>query len=227
MNMSLMAILRDDPDIAKRLEQGTKEVRENKERLMANALEYSDIYSKEIEEGTKKRQLLLEYGRRQGKGESEVLAEYGKFIPSRSTPIMNFLYFLMRDGDHPDWLGIHKELYKDYGFTQEQVYATPEQNNIVQHVSQAVTEDELDQIFGILVHEDEKYINVQEPKDSDYYIYGNCSHEMFSKIKKLKALSKSSNENEAFLAYRLALKLCNKFGLEFDKIPCIVQNEEK
>jgi hypothetical protein len=48
------------------------------------------------------------------------------------------------------------------------------------------------------------------------------SHDMFVKIKKLKALSKSPNENEAFLAYRLALKLCKKYGLEFDKIPCDV-----
>jgi hypothetical protein len=214
MNMSLMAIMRDDPDMAKRLEEGTKEVRQTKKHLMANAAEFTELYSKEIEEGTKKRQLLLEYGKQHGKGEAAVLMEYGKFIPSKETPIMNFLYFLMRDGNHPDWLGIHQKLNETYGHSEKES---------VKQVAQAMSEDELDKIFGLLVHEDEKYVNVQEPDEVDRFIYGNMSHDMFVKIKKLKALSKSPNENEAFLAYRLALKLCNKYGLEFDKIPCQVE----
>lgn len=212
--MSLMAIMRDDPNMAKRLEEGTKEVRQTKKHLMANAAEFTEIYAKEIEEGTKKRQLLLEYGKQNGKGEATVLMEYGKFIPSKETPIMNFLYFLMRDGNHPDWLGIHQKLNETYGHQEKES---------VKQVAQAMTEDELDQIFGLLVHEDEKYVNVQEPDEVDRFIYGNMSHDMFVKIKKLKALSKSPNENEAFLAYRLAIKLCKKYGLEFDRIPCQVE----
>lgn len=212
--MSLMAIMRENPDLAKRLEEGTKQVRETKSTLMRNASEFSEIYHQEIEEGTKKRQLLLTDGRRQGKDEATVLREYGKFIPSKTTPIMNFIYFLMRDGSHPDWLGIHKNLNETLGHAK---------NEEVQKVSEAVTEEELDQIFGMLVHEEEKYANVQEPQEMDKFIYGNMTHDMFVKIKKLKALSKSENENEAFLAYRLAIKLCKKYGLEFDKVPCIVE----
>lgn len=209
--MSLLAIMRDDPGMAKRLEEGIKQVRETKGTLMKNASEFSEVYHQEIEEGTKKRQLLLTEGKRQGKDEATVLREYGKFIPSKSTPIMNFLFFLMRDGDHPDWLGVHQKLNESLGHSK---------NETVQKVSEAVTEEELDQIFGMLVHEDEKYANVHEPDEMDKFIYGNCTHAMFVRIKKLKALSKSDNENEAFLAYRLALKLCKKYGLEFDKIPC-------
>jgi len=219
MSMSLLAIMRDDPSLARRMEQAKKEVVETKTNLMKNAAEYGELYAKEIEEGTRKRQLLLTEGERRGMNEAEVLKEFGKFIPSRSTPIMNFLYFFMRDGAHPDWLGIQKKLFTDYGHTVEKA---PE----VKQLAQAVTEDELEKIFGLMVHEDEKYANVQEPQEMDRFIYGNMSHSMFVRIKKLKALSKSPNENEAFLAYRLALKLCKKYGLEFDKIPCMIERED-
>jgi hypothetical protein len=210
-NLSLMSIMSSDPDLAKRLEQGTKEVRESKANLMDNAAAYTEIYAKEIEEGTRQRQLLLENGQRMGQSEEEVLKAHGKFLPCRQTPIMNFLYFFMRDGAHPDWMGIHKKMNKSYGHVNEKV-------------DNAVTETELEAIFGHLVHEEEKYESVREPREMETFIYGNMSHAMFVKIKKLKALSKSPNQNEAFLAYRLCLKLCAKYGLEFDKIPCVVDN---
>ena len=213
MNTSLMAIMRDDPDLSKRLEQGTKEVRQSKKQLMSAAATCNEQYEAEIAEGTRKRQLLLECGRREGKTESEVLASYGQFLPTRQTPILNFLFFLMRDGEKPDWLGIHKQLNEDY-----------KQVNTV--VANAMSEDELDQVYGVLVHEDERYANVKEPNDMDTYIYGSCTHAMFVRIKKLKALSTSANQNEAFLAYRLCHKLCKKYGLEFDKIPCNVGDNE-
>jgi hypothetical protein len=41
----------------------------------------------------------------------------------------------------------------------------------------------------------------------------------FQKLKKLKALAKSDNEEEAFLAFRKCMELCKKFNLEFDKLP--------
>ena len=216
--MSLMAIMRDDPDMARRLEQGRKEVEQTKNKLSENASQYAQIYADEIAEGTEKRKLLLTNGARQGKDEAAVLQEYGKFIPSDKTPIMNFLFFLMRDGNHADWLGIHQKMNAKFGHAEKES---------VKQVAQAVTEDELDQIFGLMVHDEETYTNVQEPKNLDIYIYGNLSHDMFKKMKKLKALSKSENENEAFLAYRLCLKLCKKYSLEFDKIPCSYGNNNE
>lgn len=209
MNLNLMAIMQEDPDMAERLAKGTKEVRESKESLVSAAGEYNTKYKDEIEEGTRQRQLLLEQGKAQGKKESEIFVEYGKFIPTRHTPIMNFLFFLMRDGDKPDWVGIQRDLNEDCGHVNE---------NLVE----AISEEELDKIYGQLIHDDEEYANVQEPDDMTKYIYGNMTHDMFIKIKKLKALSKSPNENEAFLAYRLCLKLCKKYSLEFDKVPCDV-----
>ena len=213
MNTSLLSIIRSDPDIAQRLEQGTKEVRQSKKQLMTAAASCNERYQEEIEEGTRKRQLLLECGRREGKSESEVLASYGQFLPTRQTPILNFLFFLMRDGERPDWLGIHKQMNEDY-------------NHVDPIVANAMSEDELDQIYGVLVHEDEKYSNVKEPEDMDKFIYGSCTHAMFVRIKKLKALSTSANLNEAFLAFRLCHKLCKKYGLDFDKIPCNVGDNE-
>ncbi len=209
--MSLMAIMRDDPDMARRLEQGRKEVEQTKNKLSENASQYAQIYAEEIAEGTEKRKLLLTNGARQGKDEAAVLQEYGKFIPSDKTPIMNFLFFLMRDGNHADWLGIHKKMNVKFGHAEKET---------VKQVAQAVTEDELDQIFGLLVHDDEKYANVQEPKNLDSFIYGEMSHPMYQKIKKLKTLSKSENSNEAFIAYSLCLKLCKRYGLDFDKVNC-------
>lgn len=213
--MSLMDIMRGDSDIAKRLEQGRKEVEESKKHLMTNAAEYAEIYHREIEEGTKKRQLLLTMGEKEGKSEEQVLREYGKFIPSKSTPVLNFLFFLMRDGDHPDWMGIHKKMVGECGHTNHE---------ITRQGAQAVTEDDLDKIFGILVHEDEKYANVQEPQDMDHMIYGNLSHDLFMKVKKLKTLAANSpNENEASIARKLCLRLCKKFNLDFSKIPVYVE----
>jgi hypothetical protein len=208
MSMSLMAIMRD-PDMAKRLEQGRKEVVQTKAKLSENATQYAQIYKAEVAEGTRQRQLLLTAGARDGKDESAVLREYGKFIPSDKTPIMNFLYFLMRDGDHPDWMGTYKQMNVVLGHSHTET---------AKQVAQAVTEDELDQIFGVLIHEEERYANVQEPQDMDRFIYGEMSHPMYQKIKKLKTLSQSENQNEAFIAYRLCLKLCKKYSLEFDKV---------
>ena len=56
-------------------------------------------YKQEIEEGTRKRQLLLTEGRNRGMSEDEVLSTFGQFLPSVQTPIMNFLFFLMREED--------------------------------------------------------------------------------------------------------------------------------
>jgi hypothetical protein len=62
--------------------------------------------------------------------------------------------------------------------------------------------------------------NTNNPQDMDTFIYGEMSNKTFQKIKKLKALSKSENEKESFLAYRKCLELCKRHGLDFDKVPC-------
>jgi hypothetical protein len=58
------------------------------------------------------------------------------------------------------------------------------------------------------------------------YLYGNITLDMFNKIKKLKALSKSPIDAEAFAAYRKALELCKEYNLDFDRIPCYVKGRD-
>jgi hypothetical protein len=71
---------------------------------------------------------------------------------------------------------------------------------------------------------EEEHDQVQFKKSPEMveFLYGNITLETFNKIKKLKALSKSPNEQEAFQAYRKAIELCKEHNLEFDKIPCYV-----
>ena len=210
MNLSLTNIIRDNPDLTKRLEEGTKEVRKSKTNLVQAANNFNNKYTDEIEEGTRRRQILLENGKEVGKTEEEVLGTCGGFIPSVRTPIMNFLFFMMRDGNRSDWVGIQKDLNEQYG-------------HIDTNLEEVVSEKELDQLYGQLIHDDAQYKNVNEPEEMDRFIYGDMSHDLFIKIKKLKALSRSDNQNEAFLAYQICMRLCRKFGLEIDKIPCNIK----
>jgi ligand-binding sensor domain-containing protein len=67
---------------------------------------------------------------------------------------------------------------------------------------------------------------LKDTPDMVNFLYGNITLDMFNKIKKLKALSKSPNEREAFLAYRKAIELCKQYNLDFDRIPCYVEGQE-
>jgi hypothetical protein len=134
------------------------------------------------------------------------MAEYGKFLPTKYTPILNLLYFLLREGQDnaPQWEKMRKEFYTGTNQVDEDA---------------GMSLEDLNKKYGHLI--DEAILqNFDDPKPMDAFIYGNCTLEIFQKIKKLKALSKSSNRNEAFVAYTACIKLCEKFGLNFDKIPC-------
>jgi hypothetical protein len=207
--LSLMAIFRDDPSMADRMAKATKEVEEYSVALNSAASKVSTQYSREIEDGTRQKQLLLENGKRNGKSEEQVLSEYGKYIPTVHTPILNLLFFLLRDGEQKNWLHVHKQINESMGTVNKDIDAV-------------ATSEELDRLCERLVHDDEKYANVNEPQEMDRYIYGEMSHAMFVRIKKLKALATSDNQNEAFTAFQLCNKLCKKYGLEFQKIPCVV-----
>lgn len=206
-DLNLLAIMQSDPGLAERIRQGTEEVRKSKENLVTAANNYNEEYQREIDEGTKKRQLLLAEGEQRGLTEEEVLREYGQFIPTKYTPILNFLFFLMRDSPKTNWVRLQKDLHEQYG------------HELPKEIEEAEP-DLVDRIFEQLIHDEEEYVNVREPDEMDTFIYGEMSHEMFTKIKKLKALSRSENKHEAGLAYELCIKLCNKYGLDFNKVPC-------
>jgi hypothetical protein len=87
--------------------------------------------------------------------------------------------------------------------------------------------DRLNEQFGHLREEDIEKTVLQNTPDLEEFLYGNVTFDMFDKIKKLKALSKSSNKQEAFLAYSKAVELCKEYGLNFDKIPCYVKGQDE
>lgn len=94
--------MRDDPDFGRRLSKKVQEVKQDKQHLSHAADEYSKRYEQEILEGTRKRQLLLENGATRGLSEAEVMQEYGRFVPTVYTPILNLLYFMLRETEDVD-----------------------------------------------------------------------------------------------------------------------------
>lgn len=179
-NYSLMELL-NNPSIIdnERFEKKIKEVKKNKQNLLSAAEEYNNQHKEEIREGTRQKALLLAEGESRGLSEEEIFKDKG-FIPSVYTPILNFLYFMLKDC------------------------------NDIENELKLLREN------AELEHEN---IEIDAP-EMEEFIYGNMTHDTFKKIKKLKALSRSKNEKEAFLAYRKCLELCDKYSLEFDKIPC-------
>lgn len=197
-DLSLMAIIGADPDFGKRLSKKVEEIKHDKKNLMALADDYGSKYQQEVMEGTQKRAKLLTEGAARGLSEEEVMSQYGKFVPTVYTPILNLLYFLLRESAYDPYYGDAR--YRD--------------------------RDKLDEQFKGLHEADFQSEVLKEPPDMVEYLYGNVTLETFNKIKKLKALSKSSNKQEAFLAYTKAMELCKEHGLEFDKIPCYVKGQD-
>lgn len=185
MSVSLMKIL-DDPSLlfdGERLKKITKEVVKDKNSILKSAEDYNNKYKKEIEEGTIKRQLMIEDGARRGLKEEDVCA--GSFVPTVRTPILNWLYFLLQENNDNEF----EETRKQY-------------ENQYRHLT-------------------ENYEEKIEIPEMDSFIYGNMTHKQFQTIKKLKTLALNSkcNENESILAFTMCKELCDRYGLEFDKIP--------
>lgn len=214
-NYSLMSILRNDPDFAGALTKKKEAVKKDKQNLVTAAQTYTQKYEKEIQEGTKLRQKLLTEGAESGMSEDEVLSSYGRFLPSIQTPILNWLFFTFREEATEQTSKMKLEELTQYyieKFGYEGFIKRLEDGST--YVRETYAED----LEDILSEETE------DPEEMDRFIYGNMTGDMFKKIKKLKALSQSPNEKEAFLAYRKCLEFCKKYNLEFDKIPCNVKN---
>lgn len=183
-----LAILQQDPDFAALFEKKKVLVKQDKDNLLSAAKNYTSQFSREIEEGTKKRQFLLEEGKEKGLTEAEIFKNNSLFIPTTQTPILNFLYYISKETEEIDReLNILREQYnKEYGHLQEDYV---ENKQVIREAPEMTT-----------------------------FIYGNMTHDTFKKIKKLKSLSQSPNENEASAAFIKCRELCKKYGLEYDKI---------
>jgi hypothetical protein len=220
---SLMAILRNDPDFAGALSKKKEAVKIDKQNLLKAAETYTQKYKDEILEGTKKRQKLLSEGQSKGLTEEEIFKGSTTFYPTVYTPILNFLYFMMRDEDttcNKTIEEVLQEYLSQFGYEKSEMteaYIKGIVNSL--EIEKKLDEMGQDVEFEDVIEDD----NIVEPEESDRFIYGNMDHATFKKLKKLKALSQSDNEEEAFLAYRKCLELCRRYSLEFDKIPCNVK----
>lgn len=221
-NHSLMKILQNDEVFGEILKKKTEAIKKNKQTLVSAAKEYTQKYKEEIEEGTKLRQKLLTEGENQSKTEDEILSNYGRFIPSIHTPILNWLFFTFRDEEFTitqTKKNIKKEeIIKEF-INQCGYELTDLIDLYIKGIADSLPEgyDDKDVSFEDVIREE----NTNEPDEMDTFIYGNLTHAEFKRLKKLKALSQqSSNEKESFLAYRKCIELCKRYGLNFNKIPC-------
>lgn len=184
-DMSLVALLRDNPGITERIQKLSKEVAKDKSKIMNLADKYNQEHENEIIEGTRKLQTLITEGEKSGKTRQEVEQSSG-FIPSIYTPILNWLYSFMQTGRVPN-----RELLRE------------EQN----------------ELYKLLLHEQQSVERMEKAPDTFMFLSGvKITHEQYLKLKKLKRLSKSPNEHEAFQAYTKCIQLCEAFDVNFDHI---------
>ena len=201
---SLVKLMQDNDDFIKRMELKKVAVKKDKEGLVSAAKIYENKYKDEIADGTKRRQLLIEDGRRKGKTEEEVVEGMALFIPSKQTPILNMLYFLLHE---------YEDVQNDIQILREDTDKGLDFNGL---------RKQLDDRYGHLTIKDIE----EDIPDLLEFIYKNVTLDIFGKIKKLKALSRSPNEAEAFRAYTKCMELCKKYNLEFDRVPLDVEEGE-
>lgn len=125
-NHSLVHLATQNQILTDRLAQGKKEILRDAGKIAGIASEYNSRFQKEIEDGTRKRQLLLE--QHPGEKEEEVLERYGKFLPSKQTPILNFLYFFVNEGYDSERELLREVQDKKYGGLFEDVTHS---NNVI------------------------------------------------------------------------------------------------
>jgi hypothetical protein len=190
-NKFSLSILQRDPDFAKLFQQKIETVREDKKNLLDAASKYNSKFQKKIDEGTEKLKRLLQEGKASGLTEDEVRGKLEVFVPSKSTPILNFLYFLTNECE---------ELDETLRLLNEQRMRE-------------------DSEYGHLTHDKNHDYGTENTEDMVSYIYNNVNLETFNKLKKLKSLANSDNEEEATLAMKKCRELCKKYNLEYSKIP--------
>lgn len=214
-----LSLLQNDPDFAALFKKKTEVVKKDKTNLVSAATSYNESHRQEIEEGTLKRALMLEEGKRNGLSEEEVFHGNSLFIPTRQTPILNFLYFMMRSEERTS----QKQVIVEKLMSMYQLFVEKEGPEQAERKMKLLLEEE-ERLMRTekedhTVHARHKGEGEKEYQDVVGFLYGNITQDTFVKIKKLKALSRSQNKQEAFSAYTKCLELCERHGLEFDKVP--------
>lgn len=198
--------LRDDPDFIKLFEKKATDIKKNKHDLVEAARTYQTKYSSEIEAGTKKRQLLLAEGRANGIGEglpselaeAKIFENNSIFIPTRNTPILNYLFFLLRETKFED---VDMKVLRNFGDTNKDIQ---------------LLREEYETKYGAQTHPEHEN---KLPEVVSFIYAGIDDGDTFSMIKKLKTISESGDDQEAAAAFKKGRELCKKFKLEWAKIP--------
>jgi hypothetical protein len=248
-NLSLINIMRDDQDFGRRIAKKTQEIKEDKQHLNAIASEYSSKYEREIAEGEKLKRNLLTEGERAGRTREESLSGHG-FIPQRCTPILNMLYFLLRESEDDECYGkrhyerrdhMNETLVKNGRAAIEETYESANFSNLSEEEAARILDEFIDGQFSKPSSHERKAINAQfdnerrsseeaftlkEPNSMVEYLYGSLTLDQFDILKKLKALAMSNiNQHESFLAWKKGQELCRKYQLDWDRIPCSIKNK--
>ena len=154
-------------------------------------------------------------------------------MPTVRTPILNFLYFLIREEstDVDRQIESLKQEYDKRNKLEEESYEKdidPEFLYTLLRESR-LSNEEFGKVTDIL---NEKHGNLQDgytventdfkqPDDMDSLMFEQMGHELFKKLKKLKSLSYSPNENESALAHSKFMKLCKEYRINPEKVPCV------
>lgn len=237
-NLSLISIMRDDPDFGRRLQKKTQEIKEDKEHILAAADEYSQRYTQEIVEGTELRAKLLTEGSAKGLSEKEIMASYGKFVPTVYTPILNMLYFMLRESEAQDTAkyrrrdAINEALIKAKQLNHddnEPELSDEEMTSILdaklKELHQQTEADERRKTVNSKFQKEqdtrskEEDVALKEPEDMESFLFGHLTLDQFNTLKKLKSLTHSNNIEEASLAFKKGKELAQKYKVDWDKIP--------
>lgn len=201
---SLISILNStDGDFVNRMAQKKKDVEKDKAGIMSAAQQYARKYEKEINEGTEKRKFLIENGVKKGLTPEEALKNLSVFIPDKKTPILNMLHFLLHEyeGASNQLQMLREETDRNVDFDQLKTV--------------------LNEKFGGLSIDDIE----QDIPEILEYVYENVTSEIFKKVKKLKTLATDKPKTpEQYAAYGKAMELCQKYNLEYDKLPSYTDN---
>jgi soluble cytochrome b562 len=237
-----------DPDFGRRISKKVEEIKQDKKNLLEIASTYSEKYHREILEGDELRNRLLTEGTKQGLSEDQIMGSYGRFVPCRRTPLLNLLYFMLRESEGDNYYGkrhyerrdqMNESLIKNGKASIEETYNSPNFSEMSESEAERILDEFIDDRFATRSSSERKSINaafeaekktrpkeedvmLKEPENMVEYLYADLTLEQFDVLKKLKALTQSPNIPEATLAFRKGKELCDRYKLDWDRIPCYV-----
>ncbi len=239
-NLSLMAIMRDDADFGQRIAKKTEEIKKDKENLSNIADSYAGKYSEEIIQGTELRAKLLTEGSSRGMSEEEIMVAHGRFVPTVYTPILNLLFFMLRESEPQDANKYRRrDAINEVLIKTKQLDHDANEPELNKDEFMALLDDKLKEIHQetlgdlerkrineLFANEEREKAQLKTPDDMETYLFGHLTLDQFNTLKKLKSLTQSSNIDEASLAFKKGKELAAKYKVDWDKIPCYYKKQE-